>query len=316
MEWVEVAVKTTYEAKEAVANILYDAGVNGIVIEDSIDFRFLDNEDSSWDYVDDSLLEKDFDDIIIKAYLPTTVDVLEKIELIRQLVASLPLYNINIGCGKINTINISEEEWSESWKKHFKPTKVGENIVIKPTWEDYTPKNSELIIELDPGMAFGTGTHETTIMCIKELEKTVLSGSIVLDIGCGSGILSIVSARLGASKVQAVDLDEVAVRVASKNVEMNKLENLIVVKHGNLMDVVEGKADIIVANIVADIVMKLSGKISGFLNPDGVFIASGIIQKRVSDVIKTFERNDLTIVKTEKMGEWITIVAKIEQKNS
>ncbi|MGV8146677.1 MAG: 50S ribosomal protein L11 methyltransferase [Alkaliphilus sp.] len=309
MEWIEIAVETTYEAKDAVANILYDAGVNGIVIEDSNDFRLLE-DNKSWDYVDDALLEKDFDGVIVKAYLPTTADVLEKIDLIRQLVAGLPLYEINIGCGKVSTLKVSEEDWSSSWKKHFKPTKVGENIVIKPTWESYSAGSNELVIELDPGMAFGTGTHETTIMCIKELENTVLPDSTVIDIGCGSGILTIAAAKLGARSVLSVDLDEVAVKVSKENIKLNKLENVVEVKHGDLLSSVEAKADIIVANIMADIVMRLSVNINQFLEPNGVFIASGIILKKVLDVIEVFAKNNLVIIKTEKMGEWATIVAK------
>jgi len=315
MEWIEIAVETTYEAKEAVANILYNAGVNGIVIEGSNDFKLLD-DDKSWDYVDDALLEKDFDGVIVKAYLPTTVDVLEKIDLIRQLVASLPLYDLNIGCGKVSTLKVSEEDWSSSWKKHFKPTKAGESLVIKPTWESYSASSNELVIELDPGMAFGTGTHETTVMCIKELENSILPEFAVIDIGCGSGILSIAAAKLGASEVQAIDLDEVAVKVSKKNIELNELTDVIDVKHGDLLNNAEGKADVIVANIMADIIMRLSDDVKQFLKTDGIFIASGIIAKKVMDVIEVFAKNDLVIVRTEKMGEWATIIAKAKHKSN
>ena len=169
-----------------------------------------------------------------------------------------------------------------------------------------------VIIELDPGMAFGTGTHETTSMCIRELEKYVDSTKRVFDIGCGSGILAIAAAKLGAKEVVAGDLDEVAVKVSKENCELNDVSERVIVKHGSLFEVVEGKADVIVANIIADIIKILANDVSKFLSEDGVFISSGIIHAKIDEVVESLEKNGFEIVEIVKLGEWSAIVSKLK----
>ncbi|AOY77566.1 50S ribosomal protein L11 methyltransferase [Clostridium formicaceticum] len=312
MEWVEVSIKTTTEAVEAVSNILYDAGVAGVVIEDPNDLNFLEKDENSWDYVDESIFQNLYEGAIVKGYLPESPVLIDKIEEIRQLVALLPEYGLDIGIGEVTTLEVHEEDWSHSWKKYYKTTKLGKNIVIKPTWEIYEQKQGELVIEMDPGMAFGTGTHETTMMCVMELENYVKENTTVFDIGCGSGILAITAAKLGAEKVIAVDIDEVAVDATANNVKLNAVENIVSIRRGNLMEVVTEKADVVVANIIAEIIMILSKDIKSFLTEDGTFIASGIILDKVDAVKENLISVGLDVLKVETMGEWAAIVSKVK----
>lgn len=309
MKWIEVSIKTTTGAVEAVANVLYDVGVSGVVIEDPHDIILANSDENTWDYVDESLINLT-EGAIVKGYIPESSNLVERIDLVKQLVAALPRFGLDVGAGEVSTVKVSEEDWSVSWKKYYKPTKIGDRIVIKPTWEEYKPGKDEIIIEMDPGMAFGTGTHETTIMCIQQLEQHISEKCTVFDIGCGSGILSIAAAKLGADKVIGIDCDEIAVNVAEKNVVKNEIGNIIEIKHGNLMDTVTEKADIIVANIIADVIISMSKDIRNFLNCDGYFIASGIILDKIREVEKNLTAHGLEIIKVETVGEWVTMVSK------
>ena len=210
----------------------------------------------------------------------------------------------------------SKETWNEIYKILGDPTipmnRSGKKIVVKPSWEEYEKQEGDLIIELDPGMAFGTGTHETTSMCIRELENYVDETKTVFDIGCGSGILAIAAAQLGAKEVVAGDLDEVAVKVSKENCEINHVSDKVVVKHGSLFEVVDSKADVIVANIIADIIKILAKDVSKFLKDDGVFISSGIILAKIDEVCQALEENGFEIVKVERLGEWSAIVSKLK----
>lgn len=310
MMWIEVSIKTTTEAVEAVSNILYDAGVSGVAIEDPNDFVFEENNELIWDYVDESILPTNFEGAIVKGYLPASADLVDKVELIKELVGMLPQYGLDIGLGEVTTIEVSEDDWSDAWKQYYKPTKIGERVVVKPTWEQYEPAEEDIIIELDPGMAFGTGTHETTMMCVMELEQAVKPHSIVFDIGCGSGILAIAAAKIGAERVTAIDLDPVAKEVAEKNVSLNHVEDIVEVKQGNLTDALTGKAHVVVANIIADIITLLSKDITNFIVKNGIFISSGIILEKIDMVVESLKTNGFEVVKVNKMGEWAAIVAQ------
>lgn len=312
MKWIEVKIKTTTEAVEAVANILYEVGVGGVVIEDPNDPIFKEKDAGDWDYLDESLLDNSYEGAIVKGYLPESEDLIDIIELIKQNVEKIPQYNLDKGLGEVTTTEVYEEDWANAWKKYYKPKKIGEKIVVKPSWESYGAAEGEIVLELDPGMAFGTGTHETTMMCVQNLEKYVRPESIVFDIGCGSGILSIAAAKLGAQKVIGVDLDEVAVQVSRKNVLDNGVEHIVDIRKGNLMEVIEGKADVVVANIIADIIIALASEINQFIKDDGIFIASGIILDKVDEVSTALKENGLDIVDIAKMGEWAAIVSSLK----
>jgi len=206
--------------------------------------------------------------------------------------------------------SVNEEDWANSWKKYFKPVAVGQRIVVKPTWEEYQPKEEEIILELDPGMAFGTGTHQTTILCIRALEKLVGPHHRVLDIGCGTGILSIASLLLGAQHAVAVDIDPDAVKITRENAMQNGVLSRMDVVHGNLLDKVEGKFDIIVANIIADTIIELSGLLKDYLNKNGYFIASGIIVDRLNDVLKALDKEQYGDTEYHTLDEWAVVVVR------
>ena len=313
MNWTEVTIKTTTEAVEAISNILMEERCGGVMIEDPKDFLFQKKNELDWDYVEEEVFNKSGQDgVLIKTYIPEERNVLELIETVKARIALLPSFGLDIGEGSVSLSNVNESDWANEWKKYYKPTKVGKKIVVKPSWEDYEKQEGDLIIELDPGMAFGTGTHETTSMCIRELEKYVDETKRVFDIGCGSGILAIAAAKLGAKEVVAGDLDEVAVKVSKENCELNNVSDRVIVKHGSLFEVVEGKADVIVANIIADIIKILANDVSKFLSEDGVFISSGIIHAKIDEVVESLENNGFEIVEIVKLGEWSAIVSKLK----
>ncbi|MCC0660165.1 MULTISPECIES: 50S ribosomal protein L11 methyltransferase [unclassified Clostridioides] len=312
--WIEVTIKTTTEAVEAITNILYEQGAGGAVIEDPKDFLFQKKNELDWDYVEEEVFKKnEEEDVLIKTYVSEEKNVMEFVEIIKQKVLGLRDFGIDIGEGSVSLDQVNEADWANAWKAYYKPTKVGQRVVVKPTWEDYDMQEGDLIIELDPGMAFGTGTHETTSMCIRELEKYVNKDSKVFDIGCGSGILAIAAAKLGAKEVVAVDLDEVAVKVAKENVLENKVEENVSVMHGNLTDVIKDKADVIVANIIADIIKILAKDVQNFMKEDAIFISSGIILDKVEEVKESLIENGFEIVKVQKLGEWSAIVSKLKK---
>ena len=312
--WIEVTIKTTTEAVEPITNILYEQGAGGAVIEDPKDFLFQKKNELDWDYVEEEVFKKnEEDDVLIKTYVSEEKNVMEFVEIIKQKVLGLKDFGIDIGEGGVSLDQVNEADWANAWKAYYKPTKVGQRVVVKPTWEDYAMQEGDLIIELDPGMAFGTGTHETTSMCIRELEKYVNKDSKVFDIGCGSGILAIAAAKLGAKEVVAVDLDEVAVKVAKENVLENKVEKSVSVMHGNLTDVIKDKADVIVANIIADIIKILAKDVQNFMKEDAIFISSGIILDKVEEVKESLIENGFEIVEVQKLGEWSAIVSKLKK---
>ena len=307
MNWIEVTIKTTTEAVEAITNILDNERTGGVIIEDPKDFLFQKKNELDWDYVEEEVFNKSGQEgVLIKTYISEERNVMEVIGNIKQKVLGLKEFGIDIGEGSVSLGQVKEEDWANEWKKYYKPTKVGQKIVVKPTWEEYEEQEGDLIIELDPGMAFGTGTHETTSMCIRELEKYVDETKRVFDIGCGSGILAIAAAKLGAKEVVAGDLDEVAVKVSKENCEENNVSDKVIVKHGSLFEVVEGKADVIVANIIADIIKILAKDVSKFLTEDGVFISSGIILAKIDEVVEALEQNTCIIE-----GEDVKHISKV-----
>ena len=235
----------------------------------------------------------------------------EAVEEIKTAINNLILYDIDIGKNKVTISEVHEEEWATAWKKYYKPVKISSKFTIVPTWEDYQPVQSdELIIELDPGMAFGTGTHPTTVLSIQALEQIVKPGDFVYDVGTGSGVLSIAAALLGAEKVMALDLDEVAVRSAIANIQLNKVESEITVKQNNLLNGMTEQADVIVGNLLAEIIVRFVDDAHQLLKQDGYFITSGIINQKRLEVETSLQSAGFTIVETLLMEDWVTIIAK------
>ncbi|WP_378953766.1 50S ribosomal protein L11 methyltransferase [Pelosinus sp. sgz500959] len=309
MKWAEISIQTTHEAADMVANIFHDLGSSGVVIEDpELVNSYL--RSGRWDY-SDIPEEVNTEIVVVKAYLPADEHLDEKLGQFEEEIQQLVSYGVDKGSGITECREVMEEDWASSWKEFFHPIKVGQRIVIKPSWEEYVATDEDLVIELDPGMAFGTGTHHTTAMCCRILEDVVEPGHVIFDVGTGSGILSIAAAKLGAGRVQAVDLDRVAVRVANENVGINKVEDIVQVAHGDLLTGFSGKADIVIANIIADVVIILLADIPARLKDDGIFIASGIITERLSDVTSAMLAQNLIIDKVVEEGGWVAIVARM-----
>lgn len=308
MNWTEVQIKTTAELEELVSGILYDVGATGLAIEDPRDILELSQVEGKWDFVDPSLINMDFDGVLIKAYFSETDDVENKVKDIEKRIKEDPILSTEKHEVKISVVD--DNDWAESWKKYYKPIRIGERILIKPSWEECTPEENDILIELDPGMAFGTGTHETTMMCTEALEKHVKPEDVVYDIGCGSGILSIVAAKLGAGKVVGVDLDELCVKVSNENIKLNNVDNIIEIKLGNLLDVVEGRADIIVSNIIAEIIAGMTKDLKSYLNDGGIFITSGIIVEKIHLVENALLENGFKILDIKRLNGWACIIAQ------
>lgn len=309
-KWIEIKIITTSEAVEPISGIFYGLDVKGVAIEDPRDILEREQGPLSWDFADINIFEYGKDAAVVKGYFSDEDNVSDIQKYIEEKIEELREMNIEIGEGKIIITPVFEEDWANNWKKYYKPTKIGHKIVIKPIWEAYEAKDDEIIVEMDPGMAFGTGTHETTKMCIEALEKYVTKETTVFDIGTGSGILAITAAKLGAGNVIGVDLDPVAVDSAKGNVQYNNIDNIEIL-HGNLMDVVNGKANIVVANIIADVIMFLCEDVKKFIQPGGYFISSGIIKERKEDVVNKLLSTGFKVDEVNTLGEWVCIVASV-----
>lgn len=307
MIWHEVRIKTTEEAYDAVTEMLTAIGAGGVAIEDPNDIISELSKPDTLDYADDEFLSSLEDSVTIKAYFSEGVNISELTSLVEEKLKFISQF-LDVGEGFVGTSQVDDEDWSTSWKKYYKPLNLTDKLVIKPSWENYEIKNNEIVVEMDPGMAFGTGTHETTKMCSILLEKYVKPGDTVVDLGCGTGILSIIAAKFGAKAVTAVDIDEVAVKVAKENCAINGVDNTVVTFRGIIDDLKKEKSDIIVANIIANVIIDISIKIPSYLKKDGLFITSGIIKERRAEVLEVYTRLGFKCEQIEELGEWVAIV--------
>lgn len=309
--WIEVRVITKSEALEPVSGIFYSLDCKGVAIEDPEDILGREQGPLTWDFADINVLEHKGKFAVVKAYFAEEDNIEEILGYVNEKLVELKEMGIDLGEAKVEHEKMHEEDWANTWKQYYKPSKVGEKIVVKPIWEEYEQKEGELVVNLDPGMAFGTGTHETTRMCIQALEKYVKEESTVFDVGCGSGILAIAAAKLGAKLAVGVDLDPVAVESSIENVGYNNLNNIEIL-HGNLVEVIDGKADIVVANILAEIICILTDDVKRVMKDGGVFITSGIIHDRVDMVCEKLEATGFEVIEKNRDGEWNCIVAKLK----
>lgn len=310
MKWSEISILTTNEAVEPISNILHEAGASGVVIEDPVEL-VKEREDQFGEIYQLNPDDYPEEGVIIKAYLPVNSFLGETVDEIKEAINNLITYNIDIGKNTVSIIEVNEEEWATAWKKYYNPVKISEKFTIVPTWEDYTPVHTdELIIELDPGMAFGTGTHPTTVMCIQALERTVKAGDTVIDVGTGSGVLSIAAAKLGAEQVKALDLDDVAVQVAKENINLNQAQEIVSVSQNNLLNGVEEGADIVVANILAEVILRFADDAGRVVKKGGFFITSGIIQQKKEVVKDAVINAGFDIEEIIAMEDWVAIIAK------
>ena len=309
--WIEVRVITKSEALEPVSGIFFSLDRKGVALEDPEDILGREQGPLTWDFADINVLEHKGKVAVVKAYFAEEDNIEEILGYVNEKLVELKEMGIDLGEAKVEHEKMYEEDWANTWKQYYKPSKVGEKIVVKPIWEEYEEKEGELVVNLDPGMAFGTGTHETTRMCIQALEKYVKEESTVFDVGCGSGILAIAAAKLGAKLAVGVDLDPVAVESSIENVGYNNLNNIEIL-HGNLVEVIDGKADIVVANILAEIICILTDDVKRVMKDGGVFITSGIIHDRVDMVCEKLEATGFEVIEKNRDGEWNCIVAKLK----
>jgi len=312
MDWIQVTIYTTAEGIEPVSGRLLQLGITGIEIEDEADFKeFLENNRQSWDYVDEDLLKEKEGETCVKTYISS--DDPEMLSMIRNSMAELKEYDTEnlFGRLEISLGDIKEEDWANNWKKYFHTMEIGEKLVVKPYWEDIEVTDKK-VFEINPGLTFGTGSHHTTRLCLEDIECTVKEGDRILDLGCGSGILSIVSLMFGAQSAIAVDIDSNSMETAYDNLERNNVErDRYEVIIGNIITdedlrakILENKYDVVLANIVADVIIAILPFVKSVLKPDGTFITSGIIEDRIDDVKSALSENGFKIISEKRSADW------------
>jgi len=295
-EWTQVKVTVKLERLDDLVAIMSMVS-NNLQIEDYSD---IDLKTCYGDLIDESILNADKTIASVSVYLPAERSVAECISFLRERFAASDLMD-----AKIETVGVNEEDWANSWKAYYKPIKIGERLVIVPAWEKYTPAEGELIVRMDPGMAFGTGTHETTRLVIKLLETYTKEGCRMLDVGTGSGILAICASKLGAGECRAYDIDPMAVRVANENIKDSGLTNITCEVSDLLRQVDKSRPyDLICANIVADIIIRMTPDVGELMHKDTVLLASGIIMERSDDVVECFEKHGFRIVERLEENGW------------
>ena len=315
MNWMEYTVLTTTEGSELISQVLMDAGSSGTVIEDKNDVALNQRPEGQWDIIDEAIALRIGDDVKVTGYFEADEKLLDRVLFIEQELIRLSGLDLGMDLGKLKTRThmVAEENWTESWKAAFRPFRLGEHMVIKPSWEHAELEPGDHVIEIDPGMAFGTGTHETTGMCVQLVEKYVGPGDRCIDIGTGTGILAIAMAHMGAARVLATDLDAVAVRVAAENVAANGFEDRIDVRCGDLLEAVDEQsvpADVVTANIIADVIIGLAAPVRPCIRAGGVFICSGIAVNRLEDVRAALEAAGYGILEAVTQGEWSAVAAR------
>ena len=303
--WQELTITVSREAEEAVSNILIDLGSQGVAIDDSADYLGqVDQYGELFPEVEQS------ERVRITGYYPDSVDIEDIAAQANERLAELDGFGLETGDIELTRQELAEEDWADNWKKYFEPARITHDLTIVPSWTDYEVTTGEKIIKLDPGMAFGTGTHPTTKMSLFALEQVLRGGETVLDVGTGSGVLSIASSLLGAKEIFAYDLDDVAVRVAQENIALNAGTENIHVAAGDLLKYVAIEADVIVANILADILVNLTDDAYRLLKDEGYLIMSGIISEKWDLVRESAEAAGFFLETHMIQGEWNACVFK------
>ncbi|MHC5247357.1 50S ribosomal protein L11 methyltransferase [Enterococcus sp. LJL90] len=310
MKWNEVKVETASEAVEAISNIMMEAGASGVAIEDALDADFYQG-----DPYGEIVERENFTDLtegaLVMAYFPETTFLPEILPFIKDSIEKLPEFGLAIGKNVLSVNEVAESDWATAWKKYYHPVRISRYLTIVPSWEQYQASHpEEKIITLDPGMAFGTGTHPTTRLTLEALETVLRGGEMVLDVGTGSGVLSIASKYLGAEKVYAYDLDEVAVRAAQENMDMNPIAVDVKVSANDLLKDVEISADVIVANILADIIVLMLPDAFRLLKPSGTLIISGIIEDKKALIFAALAEVGFVVDQVFQQKDWYAMIIK------
>lgn len=335
MRWHEITISTTEEATEMISNFLHEMGAGGVSIEESGSLN-KPRDTSLGQWYEFPLNDIPEGQAVIKGYFYEDADVEALLRELRPRVEQLKEFDIDTGDVEYAAALVDDEDWANAWKQYFKPIRVTETLTIKPTWEAYEPAEGERIIELDPGMAFGTGTHPTTSLCLQTLESVVQGGEVMIDVGTGSGILAIGACWLGASRVLALDLDPVAVSSATENVKLNGLSDAVEVRLSDLLGVlkqgepsengakqrdgvlpvgVKLPVDLVVANILAEIILLFIDDVYRALKPGGIYIASGVYKNKEDDVEQGLIRSGFVIAEKRRDQDWIAFVARKPQED-
>ena len=318
MKYIEVKIKTSKSGIDPVLAALMNIGINDAMIDDPDEILAMIASPGPSEWYDESQIpDLSMIEPAVTVFFADDEEGRSKSNDVRKAIEELAKsvaegrYGAEADLGELSVSAKVEDDvlWRDKWKEYFKPTKLSNNIVVKPTWCEYEPSEEDIVIEIDPGMAFGTGTHETTMLCIRMIEKYMHGGYKVLDVGSGSGILSIAAAKLGASDVLGIDIDEDAVRVSNENYELNNVSDRAKAIVGDLTAGVDYKANIVVANLLADIVMRLSKDVTRHLEEKGIFITSGILTEKSEAVEKCMIECGFEIVEKAILGEWCSIVA-------
>ncbi len=315
MDWVEVDIYTTSEGIEAVTGSLLGLGINGFVIKDAKDFEeFLSDKSVNWDYIDDDLMGLKNCETTVTAYLPENAQGLDYLEAVKAELRALKTRDTENAFGRLEyeLKNVREEDWANNWKQYFKPLEIGDKLLIKPSWEEIPEGETRKILEIDPASSFGTGQHNTTQLCLELVEKYLGENDRVLDLGCGSGILSIGAVLLGADECTAIDIDANSVKIAGENAEKN---NIPAEKYhaicGNVIDdsalvaEIGTGFDMVCANIVADVLIGMSGLFKGFLKQGGRLIVSGIIDMRKDEVLDVIKAQGFILDEIREKEDWV-----------
>ena len=315
MDWIETAIYTTTQGIEAVTGRLLGLGIDGFVIRDAQDFEdFLEDKDGNWDYIDDDLMGLKDCETTVTVYIPDDANAPELVSAIRAELNALKQSDEQSEFGRLvcELKNIREQDWANNWKQYFKPLCVGEKLLIKPSWESVSENETRRILEIDPAASFGTGQHNTTQLCLELLEQNISQGDSLLDLGCGSGILSIAAILLGAQRATAVDIDENSVKIAAENAQKNNIPsgsytalagNIITDKA--LAEKIGTGFDVVCANIVADVLIAMSGLFAGFLKKGGKLVVSGIIEPRRDEVLEKIQSSGFELVQTRQKDDWV-----------
>ena len=312
MDWLEITIHTTTAGADIVSEKLMAEGATGTMVEDRADIPDPSKPNGIWEIIDPKLLEEMPEDVLVHAWFAPDEKLADHLQALREQLRGLQalLPDFDLGSLKLETLNVHDEDWSEVWKRFYKPFRAGKRLVVKPTWELYDPKEGDLVIEIDPGMAFGSGTHETTGMCMALLEDALRPGDRVMDVGCGSGILAIGAAMLGAKDVLAVDIDPDAVRVARENIAQNRLTDRVRAVEGNLLEGIDGTCEVCVANIIADVICMFAAPLNDHIVPGGLFICSGIIKEREQEVLDALAKAGYTVLEVRRKGEWVAMLSR------
>ena len=311
MEWIELTIHTTTTGADLVSEALMQEGATGTMVEDRADIPDPTKPNGIWEIIDPKLIEAMPEDVLVHAWFEPDASFADKLQALRLRMTELASSAaMDMGTLDIGTANVHDEDWSEVWKKFYKPFRAGHHLVVKPTWELYDAQPGDKVIEIDPGMAFGSGTHETTGMCMELLEDALHGGERVIDVGTGSGILAIGAALLGAKEVTAIDIDPMAVKVARENIEHNGLQDKVTALEGNLLDHLDVTCELCVANIIADVICMFAAPLNDHIVPGGLFICSGIIKEREQDVVDALTAADYTILDIRRKGEWVAMLSR------